>query len=546
MFKNSLKNKGLPSMKTWAEMTFDDAMKPTIGEEDMNSAEVLKKGLAAKDTTEVNQCATWLAQKDPTALVTMTTMIAKRKIQNEEKMVELQQKIEAISQPPLGIATFVREVTSSCVELEGCNGSSLNPVESLGNMHGGKVLMGDRVMVNDGGMVVGWHSVPSLLGCSQGVVVEVKGDYAILEVPGDADKVIAGIRGDKEVKVGDEVLYTKKPHVIVDVFEHQKEQKWLVENPEKVLWSEIGGMNSILKQIQQDLDIHLLHRDKVKQFMVKPMTGVTLHGPPGVGKTMTAKAIAWHLCQKHKGTQFLNVAPGSLRGWLYGQTEHRIRELFQAARQTKGYCVIFFDELDNFGSRSDSLESGIDSRVLATLLSELDGMGSEKEKILVIGATNRMDLCDQALVRPGRFGDRVYEVPRPDKAAAQNILKRYLPTKLPMNKVTQAQLVEAVCARLFGTTKVLALNTHKQQRFEVGPEGLVSGAMLESIAQSMKHSAAHRFLEKGGTPGLTLADAKEAASDALRQECQKLTRPHAAQHALGEPDGQQIVSVEIL
>jgi ATP-dependent 26S proteasome regulatory subunit len=531
----------------WADVfggpTFEEKGVQPVG---VNAAEMLKKGIAAESMEEVHQCASWLAEHDAHAHVTLTTMIAKRKIQQAKKLLEMEQKLQAISQPPLAIATYMREIASSCVELEGCNGSSINPVENLASPEG-PVYTGDKVLVAEGGMVVGFHSKPNLAGCSQGIVLELKGKHAILEAPGESDKVIAHMRDDVEIEVGDEVLFSTKPNVVVAKFEHKKEQKWMVENPEKVLWSEIGGLDGMIKQIRRDLDIHLLHRAKVKKFDIRPMTGITLHGAPGVGKTMTAKAIAYYLSQKHKNTQFLNVAPGSLRGWLYGQTEHRIRELFQAARDCPGYCIIFFDELDNFGSRSDSMESGIDSRVLATLLSELDGMGSEKEKILVVGATNRMDLCDQALVRPGRFGDRVYEVPRPDEGAAKMILKKYLPTKLPMDGATQATLVETVLGVLFDPkAKVLALHTVKQQKYEVGAQALVSGAMLESIAQTMKHTAAHRFLEKGGKAGITLGDAMEAASDAVRQECQKLTKPHAAQHALGEPDGQQIASVEIL
>jgi proteasome-associated ATPase len=406
---------------------------------------------------------------------------------------------------------------------------------------------GTRLLLTGDGFIVG-STVDCPYGTSQGYVAEVTDNYALVDTPGDSHgKVVCAYDGGMKppLAVGDEVMLSTSPPVILSRMSQKKETRYMLEKAPSITFAQIGGHDGVTGEIVRDLELHLLHAEKLLAFDLRPISGITLHGKPGTGKTMMAKALANHLSKKHRGTKFLSVDPGILRGWLYGQTEHNIRELFTAARSCEGYCVMFFDELDNFGTRSDSTESGIDSRVLGTLLSELDGLRTKNDKILVVGATNRLDLCDGALVRQGRFGDRVYEIPRPNHDATQAILKLYLHKKLPYSSCTQAECTKAISKCFFSAEKpVLRVTTQKDEKFDVSPEAIISGAILETIVQNAKRAAADRFIRGVDPLGIVVDDCTEAASAAIYAEAGKLTEPHAARMALGTYQGQHITAVE--
>jgi SpoVK/Ycf46/Vps4 family AAA+-type ATPase len=187
-----------------------------------------------------------------------------------------------------------------------------------------------------------------------------------------------------------------------------------VEVP-KVLWSEIGGNDNIKFQVKQCVEWPLKYPEKFEYLGLKPPQGILLHGPPGCSKTMIAKALA-----TESGLNFLAVKGPELFSKFVGDTEKAIREIFRKARLSSP-SIIFFDEIDAMATQRGSDDSSVSDRALCQLLNEMDGVES-RAKVIVVAATNRLDIIDTALLRPGRF-DRLIYVPLPDEGARLQILE---------------------------------------------------------------------------------------------------------------------------
>lgn len=238
----------------------------------------------------------------------------------------------------------------------------------------------------------------------------------------------------------------------------------LVQVP-NVTWEDVGGLESLKEELREAIEWPLKHREAFEQADVKAPKGILLHGPPGTGKTLIAKAVA-HTTESN----FISIkGPELLSKWV-GESEKGVREIFRKARQASP-CIIFLDELDALapGRSSGSSDSHVTERVVSQLLTEIDGL-EELHDVLVIGATNRVDLIDNALLRPGRF-DRILEVPLPDEKGRENIFKIHTKKKPLEDKVNMVKLVELT-------------------------EGF-SGAEIEGVCNRAAMSAIRRFINKG-------------------------------------------------
>jgi len=210
--------------------------------------------------------------------------------------------------------------------------------------------------------------------------------------------------------------------------------------------------------------------------------------------------------------------------------------------------VIFLDEVDSFGARGGAAGQDLDGRVLGALLHELQGLGSSRN-LLVIGATNRIDLCDEALIREGRLGDRRYFLARPDRAAARAILSRGLGPDLPYADASagRERVLEIALAHLYareGGAGVLARATLADgAALEIRARDVVSGAMLASALERAKHAAARRSIDGG--PGLAPEDLVGALDAALDGEARRLGSEHAARRTLDHPDARRIARVSV-
>ena len=236
---------------------------------------------------------------------------------------------------------------------------------------------------------------------------------------------------------GDRVVFAREYPYVLSALPKQSRSSFLLDETPTETFEDLGGLDEVVEEVKRDLDLHLHHPEIVARHDLSLLRGITLAGPPGTGKTLFAKAVANYIAGKEGGASFMHVKPGALRGIYFGLAEERIRALFQSARDMPGVVVMFFDELDTFGSRGSGIGQDIDGRVLGALLSEIDGLEASPD-ILCVGATNRLDLVDEALVRSGRMGDRIYEIPRPGRQATYQILCCYLTQSLPVAASTSA------------------------------------------------------------------------------------------------------------
>jgi len=209
----------------------------------------------------------------------------------------------------------------------------------------------------------------------------------------------------------------------------------LVQIP-NVTWDDVGGLESLKEELQEAIEWPLKHKDAFEHADVSPPKGILLYGPPGTGKTLIAKAVA-----NTTESNFISIkGPELLSKWV-GESEKGVREIFRKARQASP-CIIFLDEIDAIApSRSSGTsDSHVTERIVSQILTEIDGL-EELQNVVVIGATNRIDIVDSALLRPGRF-DRIIEVPLPDAKARENIFKIHTKKKPLANDIDFAQLVE--------------------------------------------------------------------------------------------------------
>ncbi len=293
----------------------------------------------------------------------------------------------------------------------------------------------------------------------------------------------------------------------------------LVEIP-NVKWGDIGGLENVKKQLKEMVEWPLKHPDSFKRLGINPPRGILMFGPPGCGKTLLAKAVA-----NESDANFISVKGPSLFSKWVGESEKAVREIFRKARQVSP-CIIFFDEIDSLTPRRGAESSKVYEQVVNQLLTELDGL-EELNDVIVIGATNRPDIIDPALLRPGRF-DRVIIVPQPDQEARFQILKVHtkdMPVKVSESEEEDLrdEIYEAVRDKSYDDLKLLLRITSDKLLSKEEYEKL-SDDRKEKLINLKKLSGkelllAYLAIATNGFSGADLhALCREAAMEALRQD----------------------------
>ncbi|MCT2235025.1 proteasome ATPase [Dietzia cinnamea] len=338
------------------------------------------------------------------------------------------------------------------------------------------------------------------------------------------------------VRPGDAVLVDPKAGVAYEVVPKAEVDELLLEEIPTVEYSDIGGLGPQIEQIRDAIELPFVHHDLYREFHLAPPKGVLLYGPPGCGKTLIAKAVAHSLARaaavargddvsdgRYPNSYFLSIKGPELLNKYVGETERHIRSIFERAREkaTEGNPVIvFFDEMDSiFRTRGSGVSSDMETTIVPQLLAEIDGV-EDLRNVIVIGASNREDMIDPAILRPGRL-DLKIRIDRPDREAAADILAKYITPDLRFDPVEGGdadlethvrELIERIVDRLYtrdASTTYVHLVYASGRRSSLYLADLTSGAMLRNIVDRAKKLAIKDIVHGTGR-GLTTDDFLDA------------------------------------
>jgi proteasome-associated ATPase len=327
----------------------------------------------------------------------------------------------------------------------------------------------------------------------------------------------------RKLRPGDSLLVDTKAGYAFERIPKAEVEDLVLEEVPDVAYSDIGGLTRQIEQIRDAVELPFLHKELYREYSLRPPKGVLLYGPPGCGKTLIAKAVANSLAKKmaevrgddarEAKSYFLNIKGPELLNKFVGETERHIRLIFQRAREKASEgtpVIVFFDEMDSiFRTRGTGVSSDVETTVVPQLLSEIDGVEG-LENVIVIGASNREDMIDPAILRPGRLDVKI-KIERPDAEAAQDIFSKYLTENLPVNADDLAEfggdrvacikaMIEKVVDRMYAQIddnrflEVTYANGDKEVMYF---KDFNSGAMIQNVVDRSKKYAIKSVLESG-------------------------------------------------
>jgi proteasome-associated ATPase len=454
----------------------------------------------------------------------------------KEDVERLREQVSLLSAPPSGYGVLLDFNDDHTFDVL-ANGRKLR-VNALPSLNTDDLQRGAEVLLNDNFNIVMVRRAESV-----GEVVTIKdvlddGVRVVVSVRGDEDKVVElsdSLRGTL-IRPGDIYRLDHRSLLLLERLAQPEVEDLLLEEVPDVSYENIGGLDAQIELIADAVELPFLHQELFGEFRLQAPKGILLYGPPGCGKTLIAKAVANSLAKKVAVTAgadksrsyFFNIKGPELLNKYVGETERHIRLVFQRAREksAEGWPVIvFFDEMDSmFRARGTGISSDMESTIVPQLLAELDGV-EQLSNVIVIGATNREDLIDPAILRPGRLDVKI-KIERPNQEGARHIMSMYVDNEIPIDSdellraegsVPRAvsQMVEEVVQHMYDTNvdnEFLEVTYQNGDKEVLYYKDFASGAMIENIVRRAKKTAIKRVIS-GGTRGLTTSDLLQAVRD---------------------------------
>ncbi len=445
-----------------------------------------------------------------------------------EHIAALREEVDKLTQPPSAYGTLLGLNSDGSADIYS-SGRKMR-VEAHPAIDVDELVRGAEVVLNESLNIVKVR-IPE----KSGEVVTVKemfddGLRAFIVGRADEERVVelAEHLVGTGVRAGDSMLLDARSSVLIEKLPKAEVEDLVLEEVPDVSYDDIGGLDTQIETIMDAVELPFLHADLFAEHQLPAPKGILLYGPPGCGKTLIAKAVANSLAKKvaelSGDTQarsfFLNIKGPELLNKYVGETERQIRLIFQRAREKsdEGWpVIIFFDEMESlFRTRGSGISSDIESTIVPQLLAEIDGVETLKN-VIVIGASNREDLIDPAILRPGRLDVKI-KIERPDTDSARKIFANYLTKDLPIHEEeirTNVELESALTSMIDRTVEFMYRSDDDTRFLEVtyqnGDKEILyfrdfsSGAMIENIVRRAKKLAIKRFLDSG-EKGITTDD----------------------------------------
>jgi proteasome-associated ATPase len=437
-----------------------------------------------------------------------------------DQIVALKAEVDRLAQPPNTFGLYVGPGDDGTVEIISSGRKmrvACSPSVEPEGLHPGQ-----EVMLNEAFNVVAAREFERT-----GEIVVIKElideDRALVVAHADEERVVnlSGPLRAEKLRVGDALTMDSRSGFVFEKILRAEVEELVLEEVPDIDYTDIGGLAAQIEMIRDAVELPFLHPDLFREHGLKPPKGILLYGPPGCGKTLIAKAVARSLAKKAaeiRGTKesksyFLNVKGPELLNKYVGETERHIRLIFARAREKASEgtpVVVFFDEMDSlFRTRGSGVSSDVETTIVPQLLSEIDGV-ERLENVIVIGASNREDMIDPAILRPGRLDVKI-KIQRPDAEAARDIFGKYLTANLPLHPLDLSENggdpVATVEAMIQRTVERMYSETEENQFLEVtyanGDKEILyfkdfnSGAMIQNIVDRAKKTAIKELLDTG-------------------------------------------------
>src|SRR5918998_225997 len=479
------------------------------------------------------------AQRSLAAVTAQNERLAQTLREARDQIMKLKEEVDRLAQPPAGFGTFLARNEDDSVDVF-TGGRKLrvnvSPSVSIDDLR-----RGQEVMLNEALNVVAALDYEEV-----GEVVMFKellagGDRALVIANADEERVVrlAEPLLQDTIRAGDSLLLDARAGYVYEKVPKSEVEELILEEVPDIAYESIGGLFAQIEQIRDAVELPYLYPELFKEHQLKPPKGVLLYGPPGCGKTLIAKAVANSLAKKvaaRTGAEgksyFLNIKGPELLNKYVGETERHIRLVFQRAREKASMgtpVIVFFDEMDSiFRTRGSGVSSDVESTIVPQLLSEIDGVEG-LENVIVIGASNREDMIDPAILRPGRLDVKI-KIERPDAESARDIFSKYLTATLPLHAddlrefggdrdACVAGMIQATVERMYTESEE---NRFLEVTYANGDKEVLyfkdfnSGAMIQNIVDRAKKMAIKERLETGAA-GLRVGHLMQACVDEFKE-----------------------------
>jgi len=437
-----------------------------------------------------------------------------------DKIEALREEVEKLSQPPATFGVYLGTNEDGSVDV--FTAGRKMRVNVAPELEAAKFRRGVEVILNEALNVVEILE-PDVAGEVMKVKERLDGDRVIVIGHGDEELVatFAQALRDEPIRAGDPLLIDRRSNVALERLPKEEVEELVLEEIPDVSYEDIGGLENQIEAIRDAVELPFLYSELFQEHELEAPKGVLLYGPPGCGKTLIAKAVAKSLADKVRErtgrpdahSYFLNIKGPELLNKYVGETERQIRQIFQRAkeRSEEGLPVIvFFDEMDSiFRTRGSGISSDVENTIVPQLLSELDGVETLKN-VIVIGASNREDLIDPAILRPGRLDVKI-KIERPNADQAADIMSKYLTASVPIHpeEIGRAggdvapavrRMVQVTVDRMYASSdenRFLEVTYASGDKEVLYFQDFNSGAMIENIVRRAKKEAIKRFLSTG-------------------------------------------------